>query len=836
MSTEGRARAGGFGRAAKLAGAALAGLVALCILALAIFPKAAVGFGLRTWFAAQGVEPAHFVVEEAGWRRVALGQIMLGDKGLGMTAQGLTVAFGPRGPFGAVRSVAAANLNVEGRFDENGLSFGAIDPLLKGGGGEGGLPSFPIILSTAQLRVSSSAGAFTARSEGGTIAQGAKPIDVQLLLEPDPKAAYPLARHEGRLSVTFPGADAIHANLALTPSADIAPNAAAIGDLAGEGEWNTGGALQLRLKAEKVSAPQFHLTIGALEANLTQDEKGLNADASLLRVAQTTSAETKPLRVEHALLSLKDWSFEDKSRGKISLTADVDGALWSGLGFEKGLAALTGALERSGDTIALILDDCARIEGLSFQTWHVPLVSLCAEKKDEPILTWTQNTDAPSAVTLKATVPSAPLTEKAAARAKPNSGTLPALALDAAIGEKKDAFRLAVKAEGGRIPFSGSEVAVVNLTLAMSAAGTGDEIRAGNIALDRVDVTDLRSSPRFSPITLKGTAGIEAEDVAFKVNAHSGERALAHLDGRHGLKAGGGSAKLSFESLAFAKGGLQPAAFLPLLSGAVSDVSGTIEGGGDLRWDEKTIDSTAVIALKDLAFRTSIARLEGVSGTIALAGLLPIFTSKPQEIRVRMMDVGVPLTDGRLRFSLARDGSFSIEEAAFPFLDGKVSVLPTRFGADTKVPKLVLAVDRIDLALLLKLIDVDGLSGTGRVSGRVPVLLEASRQVLEAGHMEAEAPGGILSYKSSNAAAATSAETKLLFQALDDFHYKGLSVDLEGPLNGELSLKVQLKGNNPKLYSGYPIELNVATGGPFVAMLRQGLYSYQNTYQNEGRP
>ncbi len=191
------------------------------------------------------------------------------------------------------------------------------------------------------------------------------------------------------------------------------------------------------------------------------------------------------------------------------------------------------------------------------------------------------------------------------------------------------------------------------------------------------------------------------------------------------------------------------------------------------------------------------------------------------------MDVGLPLTDGVLRFEFAKGIDIRVREASFPFLSGSVFLEPFELGGGRE-KKITLAFDHVDLKALLELVAIKGLAGTGRLKARVPVIFEGDRQIVKDGHAEAEAPGGSLTYKNPTAAAgAKGSETEILFNALDDFRYSTLSVDLAGPVDGTLSVKVHLKGNNPALYSGYPVELNVSTEGPFVNMLRNGLNAYR---------
>jgi hypothetical protein len=53
----------------------------------------------------------------------------------------------------------------------------------------------------------------------------------------------------------------------------------------------------------------------------------------------------------------------------------------------------------------------------------------------------------------------------------------------------------------------------------------------------------------------------------------------------------------------------------------------------------------------------------------------------------------------------------------------------------------------------------------------------------------------------------------LLMNALDDFHYKSLSLTVNGSASGDLQAGLHLNGANPALYGGFPIELNLSLSG-----------------------
>ena len=71
------------------------------------------------------------------------------------------------------------------------------------------------------------------------------------------------------------------------------------------------------------------------------------------------------------------------------------------------------------------------------------------------------------------------------------------------------------------------------------------------------------------------------------------------------------------------------------------------------------------------------------------------------------------------------------------------------------------------------------------------------------------------------------ANVSLLLQALENFRYEALRITLDGRTDAEMDIGLHVKGANPDLYDGYPIELNLDLEGELANILRSGLASYQ---------
>jgi hypothetical protein len=66
----------------------------------------------------------------------------------------------------------------------------------------------------------------------------------------------------------------------------------------------------------------------------------------------------------------------------------------------------------------------------------------------------------------------------------------------------------------------------------------------------------------------------------------------------------------------------------------------------------------------------------------------------------------------------------------------------------------------------------------------------------------------------------------LVLSALGDFRYDRLWLTLDRDRNGEATLSLHVRGNNPAFYDGYPVELNLALNGRLDRILHDSLASY----------
>jgi dicarboxylate transporter DctA-like protein len=135
------------------------------------------------------------------------------------------------------------------------------------------------------------------------------------------------------------------------------------------------------------------------------------------------------------------------------------------------------------------------------------------------------------------------------------------------------------------------------------------------------------------------------------------------------------------------------------------------------------------------------------------------------------------------------------------------------------LPKIAatLHVDHVDLAEITKLLSIDGLTGTGQLDGAIPIVLDGGKVAISGGKLTARAPG-VLGYKPSNLPpeiAGAGESVAMALQALSDFHYDRLTLDLDKSSSGNGTVLLKLEGRNPAFMSGQAFNFNIRVDSNF---------------------
>jgi hypothetical protein len=304
---------------------------------------------------------------------------------------------------------------------------------------------------------------------------------------------------------------------------------------------------------------------------------------------------------------------------------------------------------------------------------------------------------------------------------------------------------------------------------------------------------------------------------------------VAAFEGAHDPATAEGRLGLRFGPLRFGERGPAPGDLVPGLAARVRAATGEVEARGALRWGAAGLDGSADVGLRDVTLEMGAARIERINAAVHFEGPWPPRTPSGQLVSVARVDFGLELTNGLVSWALRRGGTVDLQQAEWSFAGGVIRT-SGRFDPFAGQQEVMLTVADVDLAELLARVDLEGLSGTGRLDGRLPLSLGRGVVRIREAELRASDAGGWIRYRPRGRAAealgAAGAALDDLLLALRDFHYERLSLRVDGDPREVVKLAVSLAGANPEHRDGQPYAFNLNVEGQLGDLIRQGAAAY----------
>ncbi len=175
----------------------------------------------------------------------------------------------------------------------------------------------------------------------------------------------------------------------------------------------------------------------------------------------------------------------------------------------------------------------------------------------------------------------------------------------------------------------------------------------------------------------------------------------------------------------------------------------------------------------------------------------------------------------QLPFQQPMQSTLDLTSHTIKALGGSISIPNQRYSL-TDSFALPIVFEKISLGELMRQYPSNKISIDGEVSGTIPVYWDSNDLTVERGYLDALAPGGHLQVDSSALVqlAGSNPSLQTLAGVLGNFYYNQLSTTVDYNDNGKLTLAVQLKGSNPELENGRPVELNVSLEEDLPALIK----------------
>jgi len=257
-------------------------------------------------------------------------------------------------------------------------------------------------------------------------------------------------------------------------------------------------------------------------------------------------------------------------------------------------------------------------------------------------------------------------------------------------------------------------------------------------------------------------------------------------------------------------------------------IAGRVKGQSNIHWNEKSFQSEGTIELDKLSIKTDTFSLENIRSKLQFSNLLPLQTEKKQIIELDRVVSGLSLEQPRLEFSM-NDSKLLIHSFTGEFAGGVVAIRDLEFNPNAKEHYVNLELQSLNLKELFSLIELEGLTGQGKISGKLPISF-LKEDILVTGGVLSSTEAGILKFssqKANEALGGAGEEIELLLQVLSNFHYKKLSLKINKEASKDALVSLHLEGNNPEVKDGHPFTLNINLEGNIDKLLAIILEGYR---------
>jgi len=397
-------------------------------------------------------------------------------------------------------------------------------------------------------------------------------------------------------------------------------------------------------------------------------------------------------------------------------------------------------------------------------------------------------------------------------------------------------FAVSLSDGGVRLRFAG--VATIPQGLPWAADALAGEVswQSGRMAATVTTgrITSTGDPVVIRPVDLTAEATMAGPRVEFAlhgtVRPPSGAGVM-RLDaiGHHDRATGKGQSRISVGPVVFGAGSRRPEGLFPILAGALPDLSGSVALSGVISWDGTTIAPGLVLRLSDGVYEPKGVRLSAIRSDLAISGLWPLATPRNQTITATVEAGGLPAMQAELAFQILPKPALRVDAIGVDLLGGRISTSPFVVDPARPVVETRIELRQVDLGEFFKLVGVDGLGGSGRLDGTIPLTLHPGVVDIRDGHLAASGPGvirldgGVLPPQITDAGESMI----LVLQALTDFHYDSLTIDVDGRATGQGTVVLKLTGNNPNLLDGRPFHINIRFESNFDRLVEIALRSME---------
>ena len=247
--------------------------------------------------------------------------------------------------------------------------------------------------------------------------------------------------------------------------------------------------------------------------------------------------------------------------------------------------------------------------------------------------------------------------------------------------------------------------------------------------------------------------------------------------------------------------------------------------------DKETLLSTD-INVEDAGGNVNAILFSGLSFDHQLKILPVLKSAQSSEIKLNTIDSGVTISNIKLQLAATASSRGPLPKMVVRQTQGEI--LGGTFIADDMVydPNLsknsvLIKVSDIDLAEVVKTQQMESITATGRLDGRLPVEITKDGINITDGDLTNQVGGGTIHYTPKNGTGQLKQNPiiGLALDALKDFRYSVLQAHVNYQPDGALTINLEMKGISPEVDKKRPVVLNINTEQNLVSLLKSLRFS-----------
>ncbi len=267
--------------------------------------------------------------------------------------------------------------------------------------------------------------------------------------------------------------------------------------------------------------------------------------------------------------------------------------------------------------------------------------------------------------------------------------------------------------------------------------------------------------------------------------------------------------------------------FLPALTdNKLSVTTGKIKVIGDLLLSADSPPKGPMsFSLENIGGSYDQTPFEGLTGTLPFDNIAPSsWRINPEaDLSLKKVGKGSVLENGKI--SLTGDSQKGVlwKKVDFDLGGGNLS-FHSFPHAKEGVQKSEITLRGVDIEKLIKIAEIDGLEGSGKIEGTLPLELGPKGFIVKGGLIKNSGDGEFRYAPASFPAALQGKDQRMktVRKALGHFKFNQIELSIDGPLEGSLRTTLKAKGTNPS-FDDRPIELNINLEGALDSVLSQVL-------------